>query len=923
MLSTFRIYAALLLGVCLPFAAPAQNVPQQSGIIDPEKIVKWSFSAKETAENEYDLLITATIQSGWIVYSQNIGKGGPMPTSFKFDKNGIQLVGTVNESSEHTKSGIDPTFKIPVTKYTERVLFTQHIKTLKPTKNVTGALRFLTCNDKKCLTPTDVPFSISLPSPKIAELAPTVASPNNSTISPKTPVASASKTAPAPPKTTATTATLITTTPTTTTPPTAKPTLPTVKTIFSKTKYLQPKSLAENLVPTESPVKWTFDYNAGGGEFGISAKASIKKGWYVVASLQNEGAIQPATFTLADRNNEFLNSINERGHRNFKPDLNFQHKKIAIFEDDALFSQHLRVRNANVPLQGAIVYTVCNEEGCLPVQTQKFSLDLGKQTAIIAAAQMPSSDAPQDTVAKIAPVEIPKAVPTGPVSSADFPARYKILKDLQPAVVEETSAWAIFIQGFLGGLFALFTPCVFPLIPMTVSFFLNRSKTRNEGIKNALLYGLSIILIYVGIGIVLTSIFGAALGNALATHWIPNLLFFIVFTAFAFSFFGYFELTLPSAWANKTDAQADKGGFLGIFFMAVTLVIVSFSCTGPVLGTLLVQAVTSNGSSVLGIQILPFVGMLGFSGALALPFALFALFPTWLKSLPKSGGWMNTLKVNFAFIELLLAVKFLSNIDLVYFKENASFFGGILRWEPFLILWAILFLGMALYNFGLIRFPHDDKNAPIAWGRKSFGLLSLGFVAYSVYGLVTYNPLSIFSGLVPPPYYNYFNKPKNENIADCPLGIPCHHNNLDEAIEAAAASGKPLFIDFTGDACVNCRKTENTIWPVPTIKPYIKDSMILVSLTCDNRTELAEKDIYVSRIDNREVNKIGRLFVDLQMTYFNSNSQPLYVPLYVDPKDHHTLYTLNPAPIGYPDGDPVIYEAYLKEAMINFRKIKK
>ncbi len=907
MLSTFRFYTVCLLGVFLPFAAPAQNAPQQSNITDPEKVIKWSYTAKETADNEYDLFLTATIQSGWVIYSQNIGKGGPLPTSFRFDKNTIQLIGSVSESSEHTKSGIDPTFKIPVTKYLESVIFTQHIKTLKPTKNVTGSLRFLACNDKKCLPPTDVSFSITLPSPKIADTPPVTAVAVTPTVASKQ--SAVSKTTSTAPKAALEAASGV------------KTVLPNVKTIFSKTKYLQPKSLS--VQPTENPVKWSIDYNAGGSQFGISAKASIKKGWYIVASFQNESAIQPASFTLSDKSNEFLGSVNERGHRSFKPDANFQNKKIAIFEDDALFSQHISVHNANVPLQGTIVYTVCNEAGCLPIQTQNFSLNLGKQTPIIAAAQIPTSETPADSATETPPVDAPVATPTGTISPADFPSHYRILKDLQPAVVEETSAWAIFIQGFLGGLFALFTPCVFPLIPMTVSFFLNRSKSRNEGIKNALLYGLSIILIYVGVGVILTSIFGAALGNTLATHWIPNLLFFIVFTAFAFSFLGYFELTLPSTWANKTDAQADKGGFLGIFFMAVTLVIVSFSCTGPVLGTLLVQAVTSKGSSIFGIQILPLVGMLGFSGALALPFALFALFPTWLKSLPKSGGWMNTLKVNFAFIELLLAVKFLSNIDLVYFKEKAAFFGGILRWEPFLVLWAILFLGMAVYNFGLIRYPHDDKNASISWGRKGFGLLSLGFVVYCVYGLVTYDPLSVFSGLVPPPYYNFFNKPTTENIADCPLGIPCHHNNLDEAIEVAAASGKPLLIDFTGDACVNCRKTENTIWPVPTIKPYIKDSMILVSLTCDDRTELAEKDIYISRMDQKEVNKKGRQFVDLQMTYFNSNSQPLYVPLYVDPKDHHTLYTLNPKTIGYPDGDPVIYEAYLKEAMINFRKIKK
>ncbi len=923
-----RFCTAIFLVATFPFLANAQTIPQQSNILDPEKIVKWSYTAKETAANEYDLVITANIEKGWFIYSQNMGKGGPVPTSFKFDKTSIQAVGTAVEHSEHTKSYMDGVFKMQVTKFSDKVVFTQHLKTLKTLKTIAGSLRFMTCNDKTCLPPIDVSFSVNLPIAKIAEAAP---------IATKTPQ-TAAKNVVIPAKTTASTLKTSEKTPVSAKIPAtpqipATPSLPVAKTNL-KTNYLQPKALASS--PAQNPVKWSVFYSKSGNDYGLSARATIEKGWYILASLQNESSVQPTTFSLADKNNALLAVMNERGHRNFKADANFQNKKVAIFEGDAVFSQHLQVKNPAAMLQGMINYQVCNADGCLPLQTEKFNLKLSEQTPIIAAAQVtPTEDNPEKQEPQ--PVtETPKtpekelAFDTkAPDGTNNFPGRYNIVSDSTVLIskigeIEKsgTSAFSIFLQGFLGGLLALLTPCVFPLIPMTVSFFLNRSKTRNEGIKNAFLYGFSIIFIYVFIGIVLTSIFGATLGNTLATHWIPNLLFFIVFTVFALSFFGYFDLTLPSSWANKTDEQADKGGFIGIFFMALTLVIVSFSCTGPVLGTLLVQAVTAdNAASIFGIKLLPLVGMLGFSGALALPFGLFALFPTWLKSLPKSGGWMNTLKVNFAFIELLLAVKFLSNIDLVYFKDNINFYGGILRWEPFLVLWALLFLGMGLYNFGFIRFPHDDKNAEISWTRKIWGGISTGFMAYCIFGLLTYDSLATFSGLVPPPYYNFFHRSPKSTGEDCPLEINCHRNNLDEAIEAAAASNKPLFIDFTGDACVNCRKTENNIWTLSQISPYIKDSMVVVSLICDSREELPETAIYESKFDQREVNKIGKAIVDLQITHFGSNSQPLYVPLYVDPQDHHKLYRLTKQTIGYPGDDMKAYEDYLKQAMQNFRNV--
>jgi thiol:disulfide interchange protein len=823
-------------------AANAQDVPQERGkskMLNPEQIVQWSYSATATAANEYDLTLTATIQKGWVVYSQFLPKGGPKPTVFSFDKvAGVTLVGTAKEVSAHTKSGLDPVFKINVTKFYDKAVFTQHIRTNGKIKNVSGTLEFMTCNDKTCLPPTEVRFMVAL---------------SSKTDAPKMEPAIVATPLPAP----------------------------------AKAKTVAARPIMDGAT---AAVNWSFERVNNGSENLLLAKANIPEGWYMLSTLQNDAAF-PAT-VLQTNETGSTTAWTERGARKFIADANFANDKVARLEGEVVFTKV--VADVSKPVAGTVKYMLCNANGCLPIQTEKIDVNAKPQMLV---AQMPDSSKETDTVAT--------ASAPAPTTENGCASKYTIVKGKSE---KAASFWWIFIQGFLAGLVALFTPCVFPMLPLTVTFFIKRSKTRAEGIRNALIYGGSIIAIYMLIGIVLTTILGPSFGSQLSTHWLPNLIFFLVFTVFAISFFGYFELTLPSSWSNTTDTQADRGGLVGIFFMAATLVIVSFSCTGPFLGTILVQAFTGKDSVMLlgRIPLNPMMGMLGFSLALAIPFGFFAMFPSLLKALPKSGGWMTTLKVIFGFVELALAVKFLSNIDLVY-----QF--GILRWEPFLALWIMISLAAAAYLFGLFTFKPDQKESNISSGRKVIAALFLALAGYMGYGLVTYEPLNLLSGMPPPVNYNFFHQEEKKN--ECPLNLNCHHNDLDGAIEESIATGKPIFADFTGYACVNCRKMENNVWSLPNIKPILSKEYIVVSLYTDERTELAADQICVSKLDGKEKNTVGKRLLDIQATHFNANSQPFYVLLMPEKGSKTTLRLLN-TPGGYDTlADPVVFEKFLKEGL--------
>ncbi|MCK5815506.1 MAG: thioredoxin family protein, partial [Flavobacteriaceae bacterium] len=440
--------------------------------------------------------------------------------------------------------------------------------------------------------------------------------------------------------------------------------------------------------------------------------------------------------------------------------------------------------------------------------------------------------------------------------------------------------WGTFLIAFLFGFTALLTPCVFPMIPMTVSFFTKQSKTKAAGIRNALIYGLSIVVIYVLLGTVVSYVFGADALNALATNVWFNLIFFVLLIVFAVSFLGAFEIMLPNSWANKVDKQAGRGGLIGIFFMALALAIVSFSCTGPIVGTLLVEAAAG------GNQIGPIVGMLGFSLAIALPFALFAAFPGWLNSLPKSGGWLNTVKVVLGFLELALAFKFLSNADLVL----------QLHWlerEVFLAIWIAIFGTLTLYLFGKIKLPHDSSITHISVGRLGLGITSLTFTLYMLPGLWG-APLDLISAF--PPAQHYAESPYGVGFTKLGAGgtsyddeIPkgAHlmaphdilaFNDYDLGLAYAKKVGKPIMLDFTGHACVNCRKMEQNVWVEPNVLRIIKNDVVLISLYVDDKRKLETDEIVDSKLrPGKKLKYIGQKWSELQAIKYKTNSQPFYV----------------------------------------------
>jgi thiol:disulfide interchange protein DsbD len=479
----------------------------------------------------------------------------------------------------------------------------------------------------------------------------------------------------------------------------------------------------------------------------------------------------------------------------------------------------------------------------------------------------------------------------------------------QPVKETKKGLWSIFFLAFLGGFAALLTPCVFPMIPMTVSFFTKQSKTPAEGKRNAIIYGISIILIYVVLGLAVTGIFGADALNALSTDVWFNVIFFVLLVVFATSFLGAFEIMLPNSWANKVDRQADRGGIIGILFMALALAIVSFSCTGPIVGTLLVESASKGG-------IAPVVGMLGFSSALALPFMLFAMFPGWLHSLPKSGGWLNTVKVSLGFLELALALKFLSNADLVL----------QLHWlerEVFLALWIAIFGIWGLYLLGKITLPHDSPLSHISVGRLSLAVVVLSFTVYMIPGLWG-APLKLISAFPPPPTYSESpNGVGGSNAAESnlPVGAEIGPHNLmmftdyDKGMAYAKQVNKPVLLDFTGRACVNCRKMENNVWSEENVLKILKNEVVLISLFADDKRPLPSHEQYVSKITGASIETIGDKWTEFMITKYNTNTQPLYVMV-----DNEGNNLNSETPTTSYDPDVKLYENWLKNGIAHFVK---
>ena len=571
---------------------------------------------------------------------------------------------------------------------------------------------------------------------------------------------------------------------------------------------------------------------------------------------------------------------------------------VAYFEKTAIFKQKIRLKsNKEVVINGEYEFQTCTEEKCQFDRPTPFEFKL---LGTAECTNQGTKPVPVETGSNPPPYVIDSsAVAKAFQKKSENTTLLVTTKDTSTAKAsvsqgtndndnnkkedKSTSGrawWSIFITGFLGGLAALLTPCVFPMIPMTVSFFTKRSKTRAKGITNAFLYGSAIIIIYVILGLGVTMIFGPSALNALSTNVWFNLAFFVLLVVFAISFLGGFEITLPSSFVNKIDSKSDKGGLAGIFFMAATLSLVSFSCTGPIIGTLLVDAAVNGG--IKG----PFWGMFGFSTALALPFGLFAAFPGWLNSLPKSGGWLNSVKVVLGFLELALAFKFASNADLVV-QAN------IITREVFITLWVVIFGLMGIYLMGWFKLSHDSELKHISVSRLLFAILTLSFTVYLIPGLWG-APLKLISGFPPPDFYSEspdgFGSSKNvvsstitttetgHKKEHCPNDLPCFHN-YDEALVYAKKVGKPLMIDFTGWACVNCRKMESQVWPDPEVDKRLRNDVVLVSLYVDDKNELPTDQQTVKKLgnDNFRIKTIGDKWSYMQANVYQTNSQPQYI----------------------------------------------
>ncbi|AWK04707.1 thiol:disulfide interchange protein [Flavobacterium crocinum] len=650
-----------------------------------------------------------------------------------------------------------------------------------------------------------------------------------------------------------------------------------------------------------NPVKWSTSVEkVSDKEYILKAKAVIQSGWHLYGQYIEEGGPSRTAFTFKNTSKKFElvgKTTEEKGHEVVDKIFDM---KIKYFEDKALFTQKIKLTSEGLSsVDGEVEFMVCDDSNCLPPTTEElvFKIPAEKKTAAEETAEVKKDSAITEEVTLV------KAVDKEEKTEQSVPAEAP-KKDGQRGLL------TIFILAFLSGFAALLTPCVFPMIPMTVSYFTKQSKTKAAGIRNAMIYGFSIVIIYVLLGSIVTAVFGADSLNALSTNVWFNLIFFILLVVFACSFLGAFEIMLPNALANKVDSQADKGGLIGIFFMALALAIVSFSCTGPIVGTLLVEAASKGG-------IAPIVGMLGFSIAIALPFSLFAAFPGWLNALPKSGGWLNTVKVVLGFLELALAFKFLSNADLVL----------QLHWlerETFLAIWIAVFGMLAFYLFGKITLPHDSPLNHISVGRLGFGLIVLSFTIYLIPGLWG-APLKLISGFPPPMQYsespNGLGVSGNSELkitGSLPEGAEHGPQNIvtfhdyDKGMEYAKKQGKPVLLDFTGYACVNCRKMEELVWSDPKVLGVLNNDVVLISLYVDDKKELPESEQYVSETTGKKIKTIGNKWSDLQIKTYKANAQPFYV--IVD----HSSNSLTETSAYNPDITE--YYNWLQSGIKNFKK---
>ncbi|HUR31489.1 MAG TPA: protein-disulfide reductase DsbD domain-containing protein, partial [Saprospiraceae bacterium] len=853
----------LLLFICLIFTFGLYGQ-----IYNP---VKWTIELNHKAKQDYILVAKATIADDWWVYSQHIADGGPTPTTLNYDQGSHFKLAGKNKESNNAKKGFDKLFEMDVTKFEHYFTIEQKIKISDPSKPIKGYVNFQTCNSDRCLPPTDVEFELfAKPSSGDADIKKTDSKiVDNTTVDKKTKVVA---TPPVEKKKKVEEKPKITVTPT----PSSK----------KDTSYQFPVSPGEKGIV--HPVKWTFrSEKKSENVYEIIAEATIENGWHIYApGIAPEIGPLPTSFVL-DQNDGYTveGELNYTSTGRSEALDKFFDIVVVKYKHDAHLSRMIKTTNASI-ISGSVEFMACDESRCLLPEFIEFKIDLKSGLEFIDNTLMRPTVDDKGVIDQTIPII---------QNTYDNP-----LSNCGEAKQKKSNLLWMFIFGFGGGLLALLTPCVFPMIPLTVSFF--TKDTKRKGWQNGLWYGASIILIYVALGILLTIIFGATALNDLSTNAIANTLFFIIFVFFAFSFFGYYEITLPSSWSNKSDALADKGGLLGIFFMAATLAIVSFSCTGPLIGSALVEA-SSEGT--LG----PAIVMAGFSLALAIPFGLFAIFPSWLNSLPKSGGWMNSVKVMLGFLELALALKFLSVADM------ASHW-GILRYEIFMGFWVIIAIAMGIYMFGIIRFPHDSAKKRLAPISALVGVFFILLGLYLATGFFrsektgTYNALSLMSGLAPPAHYNYLVPVKNldanlkaqyASLTKCANNFDCFHDYY-EGIAYAKQNNKPVLLDFTGYGCVNCRKTEEHIWVKEEVRRKISEDYVLVSLYVDDKEPL--DSIIYSAVQQKKIRSIGGIWGDFQIANFKQNSQPLYVLMTPDQQ-------VLTAPRGY-DPDADAYNQFLE-----------
>ncbi len=628
------------------------------------------------------------------------------------------------------------------------------------------------------------------------------------------------------------------------------------------------------------PVSWEFRHEKiSDNEVDLIFKATIENQWHLYSQDLPEGGPIPTSFSF-DESTAYKRegSVEEISKVEVKYDPSFN-MDLKMYSREAIFKQKIIIESTeDFILSGRLEYMSCDDVRCLPPKEKEFSFPLAGLIVVAEPSQPEADDKIKraDQALDIEPTETEQEI-----TSED----QEIIRNDEPLNTNSRSLWIFFLVSFLAGLAAILTPCVFPMIPMTVTFFMRGSENKAKAIMKGLVFGISIIAIYTSLGFIvsLTSV-GADFANQISSHWIPNLIFFLLFMVFAASFLGMFELVLPASWVNRADRQADRRGYLGAFFMGLTTVLVSFSCTGPIVGALLVE-------SAGGLALQPILGMFGFSVAFALPFTLFAIFPSWLSSLPQSGGWLNSVKVVLGFIVLAFGFKFLSTIDQVYHF-------GLLSRQVYLSIWIVIFTLLGFYLLGKLKLAHDSDLPYISVPRLVLSIVTFAFVVYMIPGLFG-APLNGISGLIPPKTSQTFNftttersplYSQQESSAGNTLCGPAKYTDFlhlpnglegyfdyEEGLDCAKQLNKPILLDFKGHSCSNCKEMEGKVWSNPEVFKRLRDEYVIVALYTDDRTKLPEEEWIISTFDGKVKKTIGKKNLDFEITHFNTNTQPLYV----------------------------------------------